>query len=157
MYLKTQSISMWQRLMGSRARGSRVSGHLRHLFGNSMEKSTMRPPRLMEQSQAHVDNLGFVLRDKPQPIFRREGCDLCYTDLISLKQALCDTLLEVPTLLGELMHLSTQSEVISADSTHRFPGQGLSHPINGSCRGDLIVNFLIEITKTMSQKGSSPL
>jgi len=117
----------------------------------------MRPPRLMEQSQANVTDVVSVLREKPHPIFRREGCDLCYTDLISLKQALCDTLLEVPTLLGELMDLSTQSEVISADSMHRFPGQGLSHPINGSCRGDLIVDFPIEITKTMSQKGSSPL
>jgi len=28
-----------------------------------LEKSTMRPPRLMEQSHAHVGDLGFVLRD----------------------------------------------------------------------------------------------
>jgi len=65
-----------------------------------MEKSTMRPPRLMEQSQAHVGDLGFVLRDKPHPIFRREGCDLRYTGsvIVSAPPAVTPTNHSVTTL-----------------------------------------------------------
>ncbi|XP_037708224.1 dnaJ protein homolog 1-like [Drosophila subpulchrella] len=65
--------------------------------------------------------------------------------------------LEVATILGEPLHLSTKGKVISPDSTHRFPGQGLTHQINGSSRGDLIVDFSIEFPKTMSQKARSSL
>jgi len=54
----------------------------------------------MEQSQANVTDVVFVLREKPHPFFRREGCDLRCTALISLKQAQCGTHLEVPTLQG---------------------------------------------------------
>jgi len=74
----------------------------------------------MEQSQANVTDVVFVLREKPHPFFRREGCDLRCTALISLKQAQCGTHLEVPTLLGEPLNLCTKGEVISMDSTHRI-------------------------------------
>jgi len=111
----------------------------------------------MGQFQGHVDDVVFVLRDKPHPFFRRQACGLRYTARISLKQTPCGTLLEVPTLQGEPLHLSTKDEVISPDSTHRFPGQGLTHQINGSCRGDLVVDFSIEFPETMSQKAISSL
>ncbi|XP_037724071.1 dnaJ protein homolog 1-like [Drosophila subpulchrella] len=99
----------------------------------------------------------FVLREKPHPIFRREGCDLHFTARITLKQALGGAQLEVPTLQGEPLHLSTMGEVIRQDSTRRFPGQGLPHQVIGSCRGDLVVNFCIEFPEAISETVISSL
>jgi len=93
----------------------------------------------------------FVLREKPHPFFRREGCDLHFTARISLRQALSGVNIQVPTLQGEPLDLSTAGEVIRWDSTRRIPGQGLPHQVNGSCRGDLVVDFIIEFPETVSE------
>nr|XP_036676031.1 uncharacterized protein LOC108010415 [Drosophila suzukii] len=92
----------------------------------------------------------FVLREKPHPFFRREGCDLRFTARISLGEALGGAHLEVPTLQGESLHLCTKGEVISQNSTRRFPGQGLPHQVIDWCRGDLVVDFSIKFPETIS-------
>jgi len=99
----------------------------------------------------------FVLREKPHPFFRREGCDLRFTAGISLAEALGGAQLEVPTLQGESLHLCTKGEVISQNSTRRFPGQGLPHQVNDWCRGDLVVDFSIKFPETISEAVISSL
>jgi len=74
-----------------------------------------------------------------------------FTARISLRQALSGVNIQVPTLQGEPLDLSTAGEVIRWDSTRRIPGQGLPHQVNGSCRGDLVVDFIIEFPETVSE------
>jgi len=99
----------------------------------------------------------FLLREKPHPFFRREGCDLRFTARISLAEALGGARLEVPTLQGESLHLCTKGEVISQNSTRRFPGQGLPHQVIDWCRGDLVVDFSIKFPETISEAVISSL
>ncbi|XP_016951610.1 dnaJ protein homolog 1 [Drosophila biarmipes] len=104
-----------------------------------------------EEPDRRPGDVVFVLREKPHPIFRRQGCDLRYTARITLKQALSGAHLQVPTLLGEPLLLCTKGEVITPESTRRFPDQGLPHEVNSSRRGDLVVAFSIEFPKKVSQ------
>merc|ERR1711963_1220670 len=43
-------------------------------------------------------DIAFIIRDKPHPIFSRDGANLKYTYKIPLREALCGTLVQVPTL-----------------------------------------------------------
>ncbi|XP_037726151.1 dnaJ protein homolog 1 [Drosophila subpulchrella] len=94
----------------------------------------------------------FVLREKPHHYFRREGCDLLYTAKISLRQALSGLHFLVPTLQGGILPVNITDDIITADTVRRFPGQGLPHQVNGSRRGDLIVNFVIDFPETVPEE-----
>lgn len=83
----------------------------------------------------------FIIRDKPHPVFRREGSDVKYTASISLNDALCGTTLHVPTLTGEKVLLNMQNEVIKPTTVKRVNGRGLPYPKEPSRKGDLLVNF----------------
>ncbi|KAH8334816.1 hypothetical protein KR074_001891 [Drosophila pseudoananassae] len=93
----------------------------------------------------------FIIRDKPHPIFRRDGSDLHYTAHISLKQALCGVELQVPTLQGEPMGFNTQGEIIKPNSSRRFQGKGLPYPKEPSRRGAIVLSFSIKFPERLSK------
>ncbi|EDX17562.1 GD16032 [Drosophila simulans] len=100
----------------------------------------------------------FVVRDKPHPIFRRDGNDLLYTAEISLKDALCGVHVMVPTLLGSPMELNTDvGEVINPKSVRRIPGYGLPDSMNNSLRGAIVVTFSIQFPEAISKELASSL
>ena len=47
----------------------------------------------------------FIVRDKPHPIFRRDGANLIYTQKIPLSLALIGTTIHVPTLDGRILDI----------------------------------------------------
>jgi len=83
----------------------------------------------------------FIIRDKPHPQFKREGPDLRHVCKISLKQALCGALVEIPTLNGDKIPIDLSKEVISPSTTKRIPSYGLPLPKDNSKRGDILVSF----------------
>lgn len=93
----------------------------------------------------------FIIRDKSHPIFRREGSDIRYTCKISLKQALCGTIIEVPTLTGEKITLNLTREIIKPTMVKRIEGHGLPFHKEPSQKGDLLVSFDIKFPDTLSQ------
>ena len=78
----------------------------------------------------------FIIRDKPHPLFVRDGANIRYTVNVKLRHVFFGVWMKVPTLCGGklLLHKSQ----IHNPST-RFPGQGLP-TVNGT-RGDLIVDY----------------
>ncbi|XP_023168367.1 dnaJ protein homolog 1 [Drosophila hydei] len=94
----------------------------------------------------------FIIRDKPHSQFKREGSDLRYIAPLSLKQALCGASVSVPTLQGDSIRISvnTQGEVIKPTTVKRISGRGLPFPKEPSRRGDLIVAFDIKFPDTVS-------
>lgn len=86
----------------------------------------------------------FIIRDKPHSLFKREGSDIRYTAKVSLKQALCGTLVEIPSLTGEKIPIDTRGEVVKPTSVKRIRGKGLPFPKETSRRGDLLVAFDIK-------------
>jgi len=86
-------------------------------------------------------DIAFIIRDKPHPIFSRDGTNLLYTYKIPLREALCGSLIQVPTLEGKKVAINCSGEVIKPSTTKRLQGYGLPFPKEPQRRGDLIVNF----------------
>lgn len=93
----------------------------------------------------------FIIRDKPHPHFKREGSDIKYTSKISLRQALCGTVIKVPTLSGEKITITTVGEVVKPTTVKRLQGRGLPFPKEPSRRGDLLVAFDIQFPNQLNQ------
>jgi len=86
-------------------------------------------------------DIAFIIRDKPHPIFTRDGTNINYTYKIPLREALCGAVIQVPTLEGKKVGINCQGEVIKPSSFKRLQGYGLPFPKEPSRRGDLIVKF----------------
>lgn len=59
-------------------------------------------------------------------------------------QALCGTIIEVPTMSGEKLTVNLQGEVVKPYTVKRFPGYGLPFPKEPTRKGDLLVAFDIK-------------
>ena len=96
-------------------------------------------------------NIVFIIRDKPHPLFKRdESNNIKYACPVSLKDALCGTTVQIPTLTGEKVSLDLSREIVKPTTTRRIQGQGLPHPKEPNRRGDLIVSFDIKFPDRLS-------
>ncbi|KAK4337191.1 hypothetical protein RND71_043290 [Anisodus tanguticus] len=91
----------------------------------------------------------FTIKDKPHPLFKREGEDIVYTANISLKSALCGTNIVVKNLEGKLFDLKLQQ--VTPSTIKRIPGEGLPYVKDPSKRGDLLVKFNIKFPENLSK------
>lgn len=97
-------------------------------------------------------DIAFIIRDKPHPLFKREGANIRYTQKITLKQALtCNTSIQIPTLTGEKINLPL-NEIIKPTTTKTIPNKGLPHLSNRCKLGDLIVSFDVVFPDSLSQE-----
>ncbi|ROT62490.1 putative dnaJ protein-like 1 [Penaeus vannamei] len=80
----------------------------------------------------------FIIRDKPHPLFKRDGANLVYTAKIPLRDALRGTLVSVPTLTGQRVALNFNKETTKPQTTRRLQGYGLPYPKNR--RGRVILS-----------------
>lgn len=101
-------------------------------------------------------DISFIIRDKPHPIFKREGSDIRYSAKVTLKEALCGTKLEIPSLFGEKRMLRI-TDVIKPNFVHRIKGQGLPLPKDPTKKGDLIVAFDIKFPEHLSDSTKATL
>jgi len=85
-------------------------------------------------------DIAFIIRDKPHPVFSRDGTNLKFTYKIPLREALCGSVVQIPTLEGKKVGINC-SEVIKPTTTKRLQGYGLPFPKEPNRRGDLIVSF----------------
>lgn len=99
----------------------------------------------------------FIIRDKPHPQFRREGSDIRYTCKLSLKQALCGTVVDIPTLVGEKINLNLTREIVKPSTVKRIQGHGLPYPKEPSRKGDLLVSFDIKFPESLTQSAKDIL
>jgi DnaJ-class molecular chaperone len=95
-------------------------------------------------------DIAFVIRDKPHSLFTRDASNLVFTHKLSLRDALCGTIIEVPTLDGRKVGLNLLDEVIKPNSTKKLQGYGLPFPKDASRKGDIIVKFDIQFPERLS-------
>merc|ERR1711962_1414634 len=86
-------------------------------------------------------DIAFIIRDKPHPIFTRDGTNLKYTYKIPLREALCGSTLQIPTLDGKKVGLNCSGEVLKPTTIKRLQGYGLPFPKEPHRKGDLLVSF----------------
>ncbi|BFF95399.1 dnaJ protein homolog 1 [Drosophila madeirensis] len=92
----------------------------------------------------------FIIRDKPHAMFKREGSDLRYTARLTLKQALCGVVFQVPTMSGDKLRISTMQEIIKPNTVKRIQGYGLPFPKDTTRKGDLLVAFDIQFPEKLT-------
>jgi len=108
-------------------------------------------PREGDQSPNTIPaDIVFIIKDKPHPHFKRDGCDLIYHARISLKEALLGATVQVPTLDGRKKQINT-NEIINPHTEKRIAGEGLPYPKQTSKKGDIIVKFEIKFPDSLSQ------
>lgn len=66
------------------------------------------------------------------------------------QQALCGTIVSVPTLSGEKIQLNLLNEIIKPNTTKRIQGKGLPFPKEPNRRGDLLVSFDIKFPDSLT-------
>lgn len=99
----------------------------------------------------------FILRDKSHQYLKREGSDLRYTATITLRQALCGCVIEVPKLFGGKQTLDLSNEIVKPNTIKRLSGSGLPYPKEPNRKGDLLVTFDIQFPDRLSTSGKNAL
>lgn len=93
----------------------------------------------------------FILKEKPHPTFKREGNNLTYTANVSLKQALVNPIVEVPTLDNRKLRI-TMNDVITPSTKHVIKGEGMPIAKSPGERGNLIVNFNVNFPSKLTDQ-----
>uniref|UniRef100_UPI00398F89C3 dnaJ homolog subfamily B member 1-like isoform X1 n=2 Tax=Pristiophorus japonicus TaxID=55135 RepID=UPI00398F89C3 len=91
----------------------------------------------------------FVLKDKPHPVFKRNGSDIIYQAKISLREALCGCTLSIPTL-DKKTHTMVFKDIIQPGSQRRIASEGLPLPKQPERRGDLVVEFHVRFPESLT-------
>lgn len=109
------------------------------------------------QTKTSIGDVAFIIRDKPHPIFKRDGCNLKYMAQISLKEALCGCEIEIPTLKGGKVMLKLPEGILRPQTQKTLTGLGLPLPKDIHKRGDLIVTFNIIFPETLPKHAKNIL
>lgn len=102
-------------------------------------------------------DIAFIIRDKTHNTFTRDGSNIVYTCKMSLRDALCGTVIQVPTLEGKTIGLDMSHEVIKPKTVKTLQGYGLPMPKQANRKGDLIVKFDIQFPDRLSQTSKDVL
>lgn len=102
-----------------------------------------------DQVEGGVQDLHFVLKEKPHPLFTRDGDDIRHTVEIDLKEALTGWKRTVQTIDGKQVNVSSAGPT-QATFTERFPSLGMPKSKSPSVRGDFIVGVKIKMPTSLT-------
>ncbi|KAI0462219.1 hypothetical protein LJB42_004307 [Komagataella kurtzmanii] len=85
----------------------------------------------------------FIIAEKPNDTFRRDGDDLHYTIPLTFKESLLGFDKEIKTIDGKRIHVS-KSQPIQPTQTINYPGLGMPISKKPGQRGDLIVHYKVD-------------
>lgn len=109
-------------------------------------------PREGDQSPNSIPaDIVFIIKDKPHPHFKRDGCDLIYTASITLREALLGATIQVPTIDGRKKQISMANEIVNPHTEKHIANEGLPYPKQPNKRGDIKVKFDIKFPSSLSQ------
>lgn len=93
----------------------------------------------------------FVIEEKPNPTFKRDGNDLITTVELSFKESLLGFVKQINTLDGRKIPLS-RSQPIQPNAKNTYPGLGMPISKSPGQHGDLIVEFKIDYPLSLTQE-----
>ena len=129
---------------------------------NGKEKIEVVVPRGIENKETIVvsergnsngdlkGDLHLIFEVEPHDFFRREGADLICKKTISLKEALCGFLLEIPHVNGKMLRMTNHfHNVIKPGFKREIPGFGM---MRGESVGKLIIEFDISFPDAITDE-----
>ena len=96
----------------------------------------------------------FMIKDRPDDVFIRDGSNIRYRQKLSLKEALLGKQVEIPTLDNTTVQVNLDT-IVNPNSQHLIPGQGLPLVKEPHRRGDLLVDFDIKFPEQLPQASIS--
>lgn len=140
----------------------RVCSEVRHLRVNIdpgwLDGTKVTFQREGDRLPGHVPaDVVFTIRDKKHEFFKRDGHNIYYVAKITLKEALCGTVLQIPSLSGKTIGVDTTGEVITPDTMKRVDHEGLPYSDKPNKRGFMIIKFDIKFPKQLDQNAKEIL
>ncbi|KAI7680294.1 DnaJ-domain-containing protein [Hortaea werneckii] len=111
--------------------------------------SKIKYPDMGDQVEGGTQDLHFIVKEKPDPLFARDGDDIRHSVEIDLKDALCGWSKTVQTIDGKQVSVSSSGPT-QPTFEERFPGLGMPKPKTPSQRGDFIVGVKIKYPSSLS-------
>ena len=118
--------------------------------------SKIKYPDMGDQVEGGVQDLHFIVKEKPHPLFARDGDDIKHTVEISLKEALTGWSRTVSTIDGKQLSVSSAGPT-NPDWVERFPNQGMPKSKTPSQRGDFIVGVKIKFPTSLTPQQKQQL
>ncbi|XP_072299285.1 dnaJ homolog subfamily B member 1a isoform X3 [Eucyclogobius newberryi] len=108
-------------------------------------------PREGDETPSNIPaDIVFVVKDRPHPVFTRDGSDIIYPAKISLREALCGCTVNAPTLDGRTVTV-TSKDVVKPGTKKRIVGEGLPLSKFPDKRGDMILDFSVKFPEELGQ------
>ena len=111
--------------------------------------SKIKYPDMGDQMEGGVQDLHFIVKEKPHPLFAREGDDLRHTVEIDLKEALTGWKRTVQTIDGKQVSVSSGGPT-QPTFEERFPQLGMPKSKTPLQRGDLVVGVRIKYPTSLT-------
>lgn len=109
-----------------------------------------------ETPGGQTSDMTFVIAEKQHPLFRKDGDDLVLGIDIPLVKALAGSTVSIPLLGGGNMNLEIEDTIICPGYQKIVEGQGMpKSKEQGEKRGNLIVKFLVEFPKELTDEQRS--
>lgn len=102
-----------------------------------------------DQTESSTQDIHFVIQEKPNPTYKREGDDLRHEVEIDLKEALTGWSRTVKTIDGKQLSVGATGPV-QPTWTERYPGLGMPKSKKPDTRGDFIVGVKIQFPRSLS-------
>jgi len=94
-------------------------------------------------------DVGVEMQTESDPLWRRDGTKLVYTATITLSEALCGTIVEVPTFDGRLLSVPV-TQIVGPGVTKTVAGEGMPFLDEPTRRGDLVIQFKTQFPETLT-------
>nr|POE76147.1 protein psi1 [Quercus suber] len=118
--------------------------------------SKIKYPDMGDQVEGGVQDLHFVVKEKPHPLFTRDGDDLRHMVEVDLKEALTGWKRTVSTIDGKQVNVSSSGPT-QPTFEERFPQLGMPKSKTPTQRGDFIVGVKIKYPTSLTAEQKQSL
>ena len=111
--------------------------------------SKIKYPDMGDQVEGGTQDLHFIVKEKPHPLFTRDGDDIKHTVEIDLKEALTGWKRTVQTIDGKQLTVSSGGPT-QPTFEEKYPGLGMPKSKQPTLRGDFIVGVKIKYPTSLT-------
>jgi len=102
-----------------------------------------------EGVDVQASDLEVTLQLHPSAPWAKKGSTLYFSADLALVDALCGSIVEVPTLDGRVLSVPV-TQIVAPGATKVVPGEGMPLPSTPGQKGDLVIEFNIKFPKTLT-------